>query len=606
MSRKFRFTQTNSAPFSGLDGTVLFGNGADSTDKILLLGATGLGMDGLQTQVQKAPFQQGASMIRTLFDTRLITLECAIAVPGANSKNASTVTTIKRSLSKKLSPVGMGFLPDTSLTSSDYSTYTGTLEYAYDGTTFDRTINAVPMTVEYPNAYYKDSFQKVRFVFFCPDPFWYGAEQTSTLANVSVGLSGTWVSICWSPELGLFCAIAQSSNSIQTSPDGITWTLRTGSGSNTWNAVCWSPDLGLFCAVCNGSSAVQTSPDGITWTARTGQSGQWYSITWSSYLGLFCVVGNATNYVETSPDGITWTVRTPASTAGWRAVCWSPERKLFCALGNTTNIQTSPDGVNWTLRTGASSATWVSICWSPELSLFCAVAQGTGLQTSPDGITWTSRTNAGSYTWQSVTWSSQLGLFCAVASSSTAIQTSSDGITWTLRTAPVSATWYSITWSPQLGAFCAIAFTAAQYPMISYDGINWAQNSATTDWYVSVQNTGDVPATFTLTVPIAGGETGKVIAVGENFLWAGSGSPPSDHNIVVSTTGLPVGSVVLKTTFGQKSITQFGNSIMNKLVGGTFFSLYVTGAKSNILYVRNTGTPSSAPSIKWRNRYISV
>jgi hypothetical protein len=151
-----------------------------------------------------------------------------------------------------------------------------------------------------------------------------------------------------------------------------------------------------------------------------------------------------------------------------------------------------------------------------------------------------------------------------------------------------------------------LSTTAAQYPEISYDGINWVQNSATTDWYIAVQNTGDVPTSFQLTVPISGGETGKVIAIGENFLWAGSGDPPSDHNMVVSTEGLPIGEIVIDTTFGSKSINQFGQSIMNSFQGGTFFSFYVTGADSNILYVRNTGTASRAPSITWRNRYISV
>ena len=61
----------------------------------------------------------------------------------------------------------------------------------------------------------------------------------------------SWFSVCWAPELGLFCAVASSgsSNRVMTSPDGITWTLRTSAADNQWRSVCWAPELGLFCAV---------------------------------------------------------------------------------------------------------------------------------------------------------------------------------------------------------------------------------------------------------------------------------------------------------------------------------------------------------------------
>jgi hypothetical protein len=51
--------------------------------------------------------------------------------------------------------------------------------------------------------------------------------------------------------LGLFCAVAQTGtgNRVMTSPDGITWTIRTSAADNGWLSVCWSPERGLFCAV---------------------------------------------------------------------------------------------------------------------------------------------------------------------------------------------------------------------------------------------------------------------------------------------------------------------------------------------------------------------
>jgi len=241
-----------------------------------------------------------------------------------------------------------------------------------------------------------------------------------------------WVSVCWSPELSLFCAVASSGTGdrVMTSPDGITWTIRTSAADNNWRSVCWSPELSLFCAVANTGTGtrVMTSPDGITWTTRTSAAdNDWYSVCWSPELSLFCAVAysGTGDRVMTSPDGITWTIRTSAADNNWRSVCWSPELSLFCAVavtGTGTSVMTSPDGITWTTRTSAADNEWFSVCWSPELSLFCAVAySGTGnrVMTSPDGITWTIRTSAADNQWYSVCWSPELSLFCSVAATGT-------------------------------------------------------------------------------------------------------------------------------------------------------------------------------------------
>ena len=125
-----------------------------------------------------------------------------------------------------------------------------------------------------------------------------------------------WRSVCWSPELGLFCAVADTGtgNRVMTSPDGITWTTRTSAADNGWFSVCWSPELGLFCAVSlNGTgNRVMTSPDGITWTTRTSAAdNQWLSVCWSPELGLFCAVANAGtgNRVMTSVSAYSFNYR---------------------------------------------------------------------------------------------------------------------------------------------------------------------------------------------------------------------------------------------------------------------------------------------------------
>lgn len=240
--------------------------------------------------------------------------------------------------------------------------------------------------------------------------------------------SPVWCRIAWSPELSLFCAIAQqdpggTGKYVMTSPDGITWTARTASTNTTWQDICWASSLGLFVAVAtSGATRVMTSPDGITWTNRTAAAlDTWSGVAWSPALSLLVAVGgaSATQSVMTSPDGITWTLRTCAT--GPTAVCWSPELAIFCAMGDT--VRTSTDGITWTLRTSANANAWRDICWAPELGLFFASsnlnsASNNNVQTSPDGITWTAWATADTSTWRSINYSPQLGQVCATQSSS--------------------------------------------------------------------------------------------------------------------------------------------------------------------------------------------
>jgi len=276
-----------------------------------------------------------------------------------------------------------------------------------------------------------------------------------------------WQSVCWAPELGLFCAVSASGagNRVMTSPDGITWTGRSSAADNQWLSVCWSPELGLFCAVANSGAGnrVMTSPDGLTWTARSSAADQaWYSVCWSAGTGLFCAISSG-GYAQTSPDGINWTLRTLPISLQWRSVCWAPELGLFCAVatsGSDNRIVTSSDGVSWVTQASPLN-NWNAVCWSPERNLFCAVANsgaGNRVMTSPDGVTWTARTSAADNNWMNVAWSPELGLFCAIANTGTGnrVMTSPDGVTWTTGASAVDNNWMSLCWSPELGLFAAI------------------------------------------------------------------------------------------------------------------------------------------------------
>ncbi len=310
-----------------------------------------------------------------------------------------------------------------------------------------------------------------------------GKFNTTTWTSVADTGNENWQSVCWSPELSLFCAVAAGgfSGRVMISPDGVTWTAQAAAEANGWTSVCWSPELLLFCAVSSdGTNRAMTSPDGVTWTAQVAPTGVWISVCWSPELTLFCAisVGMEAVPIMTSPDGVNWSnAAYTGEMRSWTSVCWSPELTLFCAVsadGATDQVMTSPDGANWTPQVSPllGIASWNAVCWSPELGLFCAVNATVGsasqVMTSPDGVTWTGQAGHEAESWRTICWSPELSLFCAISFAGTRrIMTSPDGTTWTGQFDVGASGWRSICWSPELLLFCAIKDTGDDLVMLS-------------------------------------------------------------------------------------------------------------------------------------------
>ncbi len=291
--------------------------------------------------------------------------------------------------------------------------------------------------------------------------------------------NASWRAVEYAPSLGLWAATCGDFEGTQamTSPDGITWTLRTTPAStpdNSYDALVWSPELSLFVAgaAAGGSgSLIMTSPDGITWTLRTHTSilanTNPMCLTWSPTAGRFVMLSWAsTAAVELhSTDGISWTVvnLTGANSRQWTDVIWAPELSLFIAVGQSgtgDRVMTSTDGLTWTNRTSAADNNWRNIAWSKELGLLVAVSDTGSLNrvmTSPDGISWTIRTTPSpDRNWTGIAWSAAWGLFVAVTSGGQ-VMASSDGITWTAQTDPPALnSWQDVGWSTTQGIFVSV------------------------------------------------------------------------------------------------------------------------------------------------------
>jgi hypothetical protein len=270
----------------------------------------------------------------------------------------------------------------------------------------------------------------------------------STWVSNSTAPSNTQVRMAYGNGLWAVTINGSSQTSgIETSPDGITWTVRTtpaSSASASWAGIFYGG--GQFVAAQSGTSisTVMTSPDGITWTARSigASSATFREGVYADTLGLYVLVnGNAgTNVIWTSPDGITWTQRTTASITA-TGIAWG--NGTLVVIGGGTWL-TSIDGITWTTHTG-TGPNGRGLAFSN--GTFAAAngtatgAAGTAYTSTNNGATWVSRTVPASSpsgsTWTDI--AAYNGLFVLVTntnSTTTAITTSPDGITWTQRTTP--------------------------------------------------------------------------------------------------------------------------------------------------------------------------
>lgn len=163
---------------------------------------------------------------------------------------------------------------------------------------------------------------------------------TWTVTSMPVTSSNTYVRINWSPRLNKFFAVPYVGTSILSTSDGITWQKNTMVASQ-WGNVIDVPAFGLLIAISATSPFLQTSPDGITWTTRswTGTASQPAdgAIAYSPELGLLLL--HNTNFgLIASRDGIIYTTVPNTSVPSQNLpsssydLVWAPERFQFAGV----------------------------------------------------------------------------------------------------------------------------------------------------------------------------------------------------------------------------------------------------------------------------------
>ena len=343
---------------------------------------------------------------------------------------------------------------------------------------------------------------------------------------------------------GQFVAVGER-GSLQTSPDGVTWTLR---GNETIEFYGLAQGAGKYVAV-GQFGRIYTSPDGVTWTERnSGVGAGLQSVTWSG--STFVAVG-LSGTIITSPDGVTWTARASGKTTLLRQVTWAGGQ--FFAVGDAGVILQSADGATWTARTSGTTN-----------NLFCIassggqwVAAGTlgVVLTSPDGVNWTIRNSGGTLFFQDMLWDGTA--FVAVASQGRVL-TSPDGISWTTFATGTANTLHSVAWDGQrylaVGASGSIVASAdrSMWPLVGSVGSG------------SVRD-----VVWNGRVFVAVGDSGTIVSSADGVTWVVRNTDPSRFLSGVAWSGarfVAVGE-------GGLILTSPDGIAWTSLSSGTSFSL---------------------------------
>lgn len=225
--------------------------------------------------------------------------------------------------------------------------------------------------------------------------------------------ASTWVRLCY------------ASTSAWTSPDGITWTERTGrfTGSPSWYGLAYGN--GLFVATTyQAGFPVWRSVDGITWYSATTPSGATQELAFGN--GVFVIVTD-NGYVYRSADAITWTQHSLPYSNNLAHILFNGSVFLVWQMA-ANRVMTSSDGITWTgggapaglafaqhgwgvvkrgefllfssggapAKKSADGLTWIDVSTHPYSQGFVAddwnwICFGnSGFAVSPDGVTWTS------------------------------------------------------------------------------------------------------------------------------------------------------------------------------------------------------------------------
>jgi len=260
------------------------------------------------------------------------------------------------------------------------------------------------------------------------------------------------------------------SETIVTSPDGVTWTARVKGMEIDLNDVTCRTGSDTLCLAVGSRGTILASPNGETWSLRlSGMDNTLRGITHRPGSGdpLFVAIGDSILY---SADGAAWHVCEHAPTYGdLQSIIASPS--TFVAVGRSGTIVYSTDGRTWVAPAGDRVTTehLYDITWSG--THYVAVGDTGTVVTSEDGESWTAITRPGMRSLRGVSWIDTI--FVAVGLGGI-ILTSPDGVDWTEALWDIPDESKTELKSVAGSGDVYVAVGGNRKIVVSTDGVNWS------------------------------------------------------------------------------------------------------------------------------------
>lgn len=167
---------------------------------------------------------------------------------------------------------------------------------------------------------------------------------------------------------GLYLAIRPfpAGNVAFASTDGISFVSRPVTFTGAVSPTNINYGNGLWVIVSSSKTAgnISTSPDGITWTARTGQAQTSKFLEYNEALSLWICTSSNNVSLQTSPDGITWTSRPQGGTSGYITSLDITDNGVVVAgagtVSNVNSTQFSTDGITYVNKATVAPFNYVS------------------------------------------------------------------------------------------------------------------------------------------------------------------------------------------------------------------------------------------------------
>jgi hypothetical protein len=179
---------------------------------------------------------------------------------------------------------------------------------------------------------------------------------------------------------------AVTSAQVKTSPDGISWTLRTVATPVTVGDegdVLWDGAKFIF---SNTDGSFYTSPDGINWTLTQASLGGLFTLAaWPirKLNGKYFAVMNGAGLL-TSANGSTWSSADDPGDTNIIDIAFG--NGIYMTSNTDGKVYTSPDGHTWTLKSAPAGGTLGGLAFANGQFALC---NGKNTSYSTDGTSWT-------------------------------------------------------------------------------------------------------------------------------------------------------------------------------------------------------------------------